>query len=416
MSFEGCEMNKIVIFVLAVLMVSLPFMLRMAHDNPTIPGVEQYYHLSANNMEPYTFLVKFCPFPLFLPAVLTVLSFVVLALLIRKIVKNPAVESWILLVFALSPTFISAGFFGGRAVFALLCILLGSYVLLTKYRYISIIFFILAGLSGIFAIIASAAFLIGLTILYPDIKKLTVSTLALLFLIFIALPQPPSKIITGFLSDFGGLFGTSIFVVLLALVAAIVLWSNKSRYYLLFAVLFFSFLISIFFAEFLIYANVFACALAGYSLGWLAQREWTLKFLRNASLLVLFCGLLFSSVAHVVAIADTPPDPEFFELIDVPPGTFVASPDYGFWIEYAGHETVADPFVKSLPDYRSRLKNLDYLFSTNSLDDAKELLTYYNVSYVLVEEDSTGLGFLVKNAETFKRVNQTDSLSVWRVK
>lgn len=431
------------LFVLALVMISLPFALRFAHGNPAVPGIEQYYHLVSGSevsfwqgarfvWEPYSVLssLVFSLFGsvMFLPAVLAFLSFVAFVFLLRKIVSDQGVRMWVLLVLILSPTFLSVAFLGSRAVLALLFILLGC-LSLFRFRWLSFVFFALVGFSGVFASVAGAVFLVALSVLFPDLKRPCLLNLALLAVITVLFPAPPSLSaagVSGVFHELGGRFGTGVFILLLAVIGAAVLWSNKREYYALFA-LFLCFLVACFYyGELVVYANLLLCGLAGVALSWLSDRRWTLQFLRSASLLVLFCGLLFSSVSNIVSLADSPPHPEFFEVLDAPSGVVLTHQDYGFWVQFAGHLAVADPFVSYLPDSQSRLRDLDYVFHTNDLGDAKDILAHYGVSYVMLtgemseglvwDRESRGLAFLVNNAETFKRLNLTDSVSLWQVK
>jgi hypothetical protein len=433
------------LIIVAILMISLPFFIRVSHDINTMPGTESYYHSIADTSisffsgahyvwEPFHFVFNWWQYifgsALYLPALLALGSFILYWLLLNKLKFKKNVKMWSLLVFALSPAFISTGFFTLRSSFAFFCLLLGCVCLLYRWRVIGIFLFAIAGLSGWVAWMGALAFIIFLMILRPFLKKSCLIILGVLFVILVLFPFPPFLRgitgIPGVLGDLGGIFGISIFVMLLISVAAIVLWSNKAKYYSIFALLAALFISCLFLPELSIYANVFASGLAGFALAWLQSRKWELHFLRDVSLLVLFCGLLFSAVSHIALISDYPPTGEFFESLDIDKGLILTHPKYGFWLESAGFSVVADPYVNYRPDAESRLESLDNIFHTNSIKDAKKILSHYDVDYVLItsemteglvwDDDESGLAFLMRNPETFKIVRNTDKVDLWRIR
>jgi hypothetical protein len=182
--------------------------------------------------------------------------------------------------------------------------------------------------------------------------------------------------------------------------------------------------LSFFFPSLLIYVNLFISLLAGVAITNLARRRWALRFLRNLSLLVIFCGLLFSAVAQAKAIATMVPSSELItELrqLAILQGIVLSHPKNGFWISYAGFPIVIDQKNQDA----ERLQDVFSLFATTDLHHAKELLQKYNVSYVLVTPEMTsgavwrneeqGLAFLLTNNETFKRLETGSAFGLWEV-
>lgn len=433
------------LFIVALVIVALPFFLRAEQGIDVMPGTESYYHAVAGSdvsffsgaryvWEPYHFVYGWAEYLFggvtFLPAVFALLSFCVFWLLLDKLGMDKRAKMWSLVVFVLSPTFISTAFFAGRASFALFCVLLGAYLLLVRWRGLGMVFFVLAALSGWIAWLGAVVFAVFLMLYRPFLKRSCSVLLSVLFVVLVLFPFPPfinsSGGISAVLSDLGGLYGVSTFVLLLTVVAAVVLWSNKAKYYSVFALSSGLFLACFFYPGLLVYAGVFASVLAGFALAWLQQRRWELGFLRDISLLVLFCGLLFSAVSHTVVIAGSQPSDEFFEVLDIPSGRVLTHPDYGFWLQSRGFDVVADPYVEALPDGESRIESLDAVFSTNSLRDAEKILDHYGVDYVLITEEmkqglvwegaDSGLAFLTRNPETFKIIRNADALDIWRVR
>ena len=121
--------------------------------------------------------------------------------------------------------------------------------------------------------------------------------------------------------------------------------------------------------------NIIICILAGIALATLSTRKWKLKTLRNASLLLLFCGLLFSSIAHIVNIADMPPTKEFIQKLNIPPGIILTHQDYGFWAQFSGHKTIIDPYTQTIPWQQK--SNTESMFRLTELEKTQQLLNKY---------------------------------------
>ncbi|HLF54869.1 MAG TPA: hypothetical protein VI612_04060 [Candidatus Nanoarchaeia archaeon] len=420
-------------------MVLLPHHLRFADDNYTIAGIEPYYHarmaVEGSVSQPYDAVLSFA-YGLFgywafrlVPAFFAFLSFILFWLFLRTVKVPVKVQVWILLAYALSPILVSLSLLGNPNGFALCSILLGAILLCReKLWFVGVLFFVIAALSGALAILASLAFLLVLGVWLGFSKNVlfALGSVALL----LARESPPTvdipRSLLQFVSDLGGIYGLSLFAILLSIVGIALVWSHKRNYYSAFAVSCVFFIISFFFPSLLVYANIMVSGLVGVALARLAERKWKLSFLRNASLLVLFCGLLFSSIAHANALADLPPVPEFFEVLDIPEGVVLTHESYGFWVEFSGHKAVIDPFWKRAPDAEALYWDVTAMFSSASLEDTMFLLRKYDVDYVLLsremrrglvwERDEQGLAFVVANSERFKKIKEGVEFEVWKVR
>ncbi len=451
-------MNKhaLGILVLAIIMISLPLHLRFSQDNNTLAGTEPYYHermaKSLSNgipttddaivngrpyiLHPYHFLLTAtyniagqAAFIL-VPALLAFASTIFLWLLLRKLQITKHIQPWILLVYALSPPLIATGTLGTPYAFILTLLLAGSWLMFTTWWILGVAFFIIAAYSGMIYTIAAILTLTILIILKPKNKHTTITLFPvsiLLLLDYYPLNVPQQTGLLQYLSDIGGTYGLSIFALLLAIVGATTLWSHKKAYYSVFAIIILIFLISFFLPELLILANVLVSIVGGVALSKLATRKWELKFLREATLLVLFCGLLFSGIAHAVTIASAQPDSTFFDSIsNIKAGTILSHQDYGFWIEYAGHKAVTDTLWKYLPEAEEQHGDAAILLASTDVTEINQLLDKYNITYILVtsemkhgltwEREEQGLEFIVENSESFKRIETQSSIGLWQRK
>jgi hypothetical protein len=448
--------HLIAILILAAFMIALPLHLRFAHHNPTLAGSEPYYHsrmaiqlldgipktdMAIANGRPYILhpyhivlaaayaLVGPLAFNL-LPGIFALLSFVFFWLLLRKLGVPEKTQPWILLAYALSPPLLAAGTIGTPHAFVLALLMAGTWMLLSRTWVIGSLLYVVACFSGLIYNITALVFLIVLLLTYQKDTQRFVVTAFLTVGALVIGHNPPliglPRVLSQYISDLGGVYGFSIFALLLAFVGAAIVWQDKKKYYAAYAI-FIGFLVgSFFFPHLLVFGNVVISALAGTALARLAQRKWELSFLRQAALLVLFCGLLFSSISHAVNLADTPPTPAFFKALEFTSGIVLTHENYGFWVESAGHTAILDPLWRELSDPEDQAWDVAALFRSTDLNQAKPLFEKYNITNVLItpemehgllwEREDQGLDFLVKNSEMFKKLQTGSNIGVWRVK
>ncbi len=445
----------IAILILAIFMAVLPLHLRFAHGNQTLAGIEPYYHarmamqISEGNFEdnaivnrrtyelnPYHILLALAykligPLAFNLvPILLAIASFVLLWMLLVKLNISKNTQPWILLAYALSPPIIAAASIGTPHAFVLTLLMAGTYLLLTRAWILGTIAYLIASMSGLIYNITAIVFLLVLLLAFQKNTKQFAIT-AIISVITIVIGKYPPQIemqrgIMQYISDFGGMYGFSIFALLLAIVGAVLVWKCKAKYYGAYFLVISFMTASFFFPNLLVFSNVMISALAGTALAKLAQRKWELKFLRQAALLVLFCGLLFSSISHAVAISDIPPINAFFKALEFHPGTVLTHENYGFWVEMAGHKAVMDPLWKELPEAEDQAWDVAALFKSTDLEKTRLLAAKYGITHIAItpemehgllwEREEEGLDFLAKNSETFKRLETGTNIGVWRLK
>ncbi|MEM3154622.1 MAG: hypothetical protein QW165_03610, partial [Candidatus Woesearchaeota archaeon] len=328
--------HLVAITILALFMAALPLHLRFTHNNPTLAGTEPYYHsrmaiqllngipsedTAIANGRPYILhpyhltlaaayaIIGPLAFTL-LPIIFALLSFVFFWLLLKKLSIPKKTLPWILLAYALSPPFLAVSTIGTPHAFILALLMVGTYLLFGRLWILGSAFYIIACLSGLLYNLAALAFLIVMLLTFQKDTQhfiitsfLSVGTLVLGHSPpLVNLPQGLSQ----YISDFGGIYGFSIFAFLLAIVGTALVWQPKRKYYAIYTIVIAFIIAGFFFPHLLVFGNVVVSALAGAALAQLAERKWELTFLRQAALLVLFCGLLFSSISHAVTLADLP--------------------------------------------------------------------------------------------------------------
>lgn len=471
MNISNKQMAKIIL-ILALLFLLLPSSLRAIKGNVYLMGDESYYHariakdIVENGIpeeDSYVFNSRdysFNPYHVllagfaFLFGALTASKLLPLFLgllcvyLFYEILKNlkigPLIRFSAICIFVLSPVFIYSFNISGPACFILALNLAGLFFLMRHSKisaFAALFFFSVASMFGMLHALVSA----GIVVLYSFCfkKRLKKGYLVFAFIVFVMLSYSlpaylslekvdfatPDKL-SSFVADIGGIAGFSIFAVLLAIVGYVLVWRYKRKYYFIYAFSLFLIVSSFFNNSLLIYANLILAFLAGVAFTNFAKMRWQLKALRNLTLLVLFCGLLFSAVNTAFALQDIQPSSPLANgliwlNLNSDEGERVFSHySNGFWIELiSGRPVVLDGLLKQTPDVNDLYFDSNELFQTTDLDIARRMLSKYDIRYIVItknmkeglvwDEEGKGLDFLLTNAETFKKVQENSYVKIY---
>jgi len=226
--------------------------------------------------------------------------------------------------------------------------------------------------------------------------------------------------ITSFISDFGGAFGFSIFVLALACIGFAILY--KKKYLLFILILSAGVTISFFSSEFRIYANVITSILAAITLAVILERKYSLKKIRNFSIILMLCGLLFGTLSFSNRVIEFQPTPDIIQALEemqnLPSGSRILSHRHnGFWIRSVGSQI---PIEDSLAP-----PSTQEVWYSWDIERTKTILNQLNATHILITPDMVqgniwdkpqqGLHFLLKDSETFKNVYQINHTEIWQV-
>lgn len=451
-----------VLFIAAIMLILLPFLMRTLNDNTTLPGEEAYYHAriakqitetgfpmqddAVSYGRPYYFNPYHAVLAVFsyilgvlnasriVPLIAGILSVWIFYSLLAKFKLDRLAILSILGVFILSPLFSYSFSLSTPACLMILFNLLGVYFFMKDKKWcfvLSAVFFSATALFGILHALVPAA-IVSFYVMYNR-KKLNHAyiILALLCIIIFAYDLPvylqgesidfvQKSHVTGFISDLGGIGGFSAFTLLLALLGIIGLWSYKKEHYLLYAASIFIVVYSFFDSAAMVYSNFILAFLAGVAFSGLARMKWHLIQVRNFSMIVLFCGLLFSTISHAVALSSLQPDNDTQDALlwiahRSEAGDKVFSHySKGFWIEFwAERPVLMDGLLKQTSNAEILYEDSNAIFNSNDLTLTRELLSKYRIKYLFMTRDMAeglvwnkqgqGLDFLLTNSETFKK-------------
>lgn len=228
------------------------------------------------------------------------------------------------------------------------------------------------------------------------------------------------------ISDFGGLSGISIFVIISSVLGFYVYLKEKRTLFFLALLLF---LIPCYYYNnnCVIYINIILVFLATEAIYWLLERNWSVKEIKNFTILLLVLGMIFSNLTYIDRVTEYQPSQEATEILT--------------WLEgysnenYLNDETKSRTTVLSIPEndyYVEYLVGLNSLTKSEHTIDADNIfhMTYPNrlfpilegedIKYIYIDpktkekySDQQGLIFALRN-EKFKLIHSEGDYEVWK--
>ena len=225
------------------------------------------------------------------------------------------------------------------------------------------------------------------------------------------------------LADLGGLGGIPTFTILLAAIGIWRLWPRKgacAAIIILWIATFYDFrLIS--------HTNTIIACLAGAGITYLTERKWNISMLKQLSILVITCGLLFSTISAAGQISRLGPSNDIAESLTWLKGhsrsgqVVLSSPENGLWIQYFAVRAATVDERMTPEDNRTRMA--DDALKTVYSEKAAMYFKSTNTSHVLITPDmmegsvwnqpEQGLHQLLKDDETFKNVYHSDGIEIY---
>jgi hypothetical protein len=244
-----------------------------------------------------------------------------------------------------------------------------------------------------------------------------------------ARPVPVVQAVSDFGSSAGGL---SSFAWLLAFIGLALLWHLKRQYYAAMIFTTASLAAALVLPSGLVVSHVLVSFLSGIALAFFASRQWSFADIRMLTLLVLICGLLFSTLAHTVDLAKGPPHADVQRaaaaLQDKLPDTAIilSHPHNGFWLAWwSGKEVYLDDWLAQTPHVNDRWSVAEAIWYAQDITQARSLLYKNKIDALVITQEmreglvwdrpEQGLLFLLRNNETFKNIYRSDSVDIWAI-
>ncbi len=466
----------ILLLLISVFVLITPQLIRFFQHSSIMAGDEPYYHARVarqiieegmpledefiHGSRPYLFNPYHSVIALFslvfgvifasklVPFVCGMLSVLFFYLILKRLGFGILNRIVISIVFILSPVFIYI--FSLSTPFCIIALLdlLGFYLFIQKEKWDFTLAVVVLSIASFFSL-ANLAIILITTLAYVlfDKKKLErfytlLFFISLIFLvyyigIYFKFGMPLTKklieanLIQSFVADLGGMIGFSIFTLLLAVLGLAIAWKEKKKLYYVYLIMLFVVAISFLYNNAVVYSNFAISILAGIAFAALIRRKWELKLVRNLSIILLFCSILFSAVSYTVRISNEQPTSELMDALEwisqnSNEGDVVFSHyTKGFWVQFhAQRPVVADSITANYPDFKEKIRDSEVIFDSWDIKETRKLLQKHNASFVLITNDMAeglvwekpeqGLAYLLRNSETFKKVYSNSHAGVWR--
>src|SRR3989338_7504049 len=176
-------------------------------------------------------------------------------------------------------------------------------------------------------------------------------------------------------------------MILLAFIGIFILWKDKYRFVLIYLLFMALLSLSYFFDFIIFYLNILIVILVGLAMISLYQMRWESDYIKGLIILILICGLLFSSVSFINRLVGDEPRKELNEglfYLSRQPDDYVAFSHYtrGDWIAYAGKKNVMDSNFFNATDLYGRFYDSDTLMHTQDINTALSLVKAVSTSCV----------------------------------
>ncbi len=228
-------------------------------------------------------------------------------------------------------------------------------------------------------------------------------------------------------SDFGSPLGVSVFVVLLGFFGMMVLF-NRERFAATAVVLLC--LSALFTSQLIVYFSIALIFCAALFLDYLWKRDWAIPQLRNITLLLLVCGLIFSSVSFGVRWANSAPDKDMVAALvalstysDKDSVVFSGVGDGIYISSIASRKVYLD---RTIPKDDLRQRQARALYDSYDLGYVKGVFAKEGITHIFIapqmyqgevwSRPGVGLSYLVQSNETFKNVYQANGYSIYALR
>lgn len=221
------------------------------------------------------------------------------------------------------------------------------------------------------------------------------------------------------LADFGGLFGFSLFLLLLASIGMLKLWHQKHEYLPFFFVLCFTLAGYLFLdATYSVFLVLILALTAALGFNALLHQTWKLSLIKDFCLLLLVLGCVFTATAFIFRYPLLAPQAEFLQGLELLTQKYHA--DEESLLTYERYE----PYLASLTDFSLVTDPLltQPIFTSRRLDTLLPLLDNSRIRYIvitpemksgLVWNETTQLLFLLENSEKFKKKIENSQVEIW---
>ncbi|MBN1156487.1 hypothetical protein JXA85_02650 [Candidatus Woesearchaeota archaeon] len=232
------------------------------------------------------------------------------------------------------------------------------------------------------------------------------------------------------ISEFGGKSGFSPFFLILAISGMFFKSDSRAIRYSYAFIAVFLLLGTFVSSDFNILLCFGLAPLAAFGFIQTSRRKWELGIIKSFVLILFVCGIMFSAVAYSKRLAESKPDYPVMQSLawfseNSDKNGFVFSHlNNGFWIETVGRSKVLfDPLSRNNEHNKAAYNETLQIYYSRNLKRTKSLLDKYFIKYIFIdrsmkqglvwEDTEEGLLFLFNNNETFEKRYGISGVEIW---
>ncbi|MFA6461367.1 MAG: hypothetical protein WCV90_03805 [Candidatus Woesearchaeota archaeon] len=446
--------QNIYLFLILVLVLTLPLISRAWNSQPLIIGQESYYHLS--QAQDYSWR-EFYYYPLHIleslhsePLLLGIqflLALLCLGLglsLLKRGQFNTPTTPILVLFLILSPAFIFTFLSISAYSIYFFFYLLGFWLITQdqqKVRYLSLIPFALTTLtdfgSSLFTLLSLGTYYWytkSQSIEHRKMVQVTLITTAGVTLLGLFLfnaplslgPFYPGNSVSELISDLGSLSGVPFFVFLLGLFGAGSVWKDRNILWM-YSFLPLTILLYILNSHYIFLLSLTLIFFAAQGYQKIFSNFWSLETLRKFTLMLVLLGLLFSIISFTNRLSEVGPSADDREALtwikeNIPEETqnkgIFSLPEESYYIKYF---TQIQPFYEYhlYSNFQDRVNITNRILASSYISTTFPLLEDNSLTMIYISSkmrqrysEEEGLLYVLKN-ERFKMVHSNDNNQVW---
>jgi len=229
-------------------------------------------------------------------------------------------------------------------------------------------------------------------------------------------------------TDFGALYGIPIVIAALAIIGLIIVWKKEPNIKFIAIT---SILIAIpDLKSGLLLLNILSIYLASKLINKLYKEKWQSKNLKQISVLLIFCSILFSGMSYYSETIYQFDDPveidamKWIKIKTIEDGKVFSHHSYGHKIKFfSEREVLLDNDLEIIERAMEKYEDTQIILHSRNYETTSDLLKKHNIEYIFITQemkeglvwnkDNEGLIFIMKNNKEFSRIFNNTETEIW---
>lgn len=395
--------------------------IRKSSSNLNIdPLVDKEYSFNSNIF--YTIFLNYFNYTTALNLIMIIL-FMISILILYNLTKEPL----IFLLVLLSPLFLQLFFvsndYSFSFLFMLICLLM---IKNNKYVLASIPLAACLFFNTVFGILLTIL-MICFTVKNKKNKLLIILYSCLMIIFLTMFSSIPIIFANNYFIEFGSLYGISLSMIILTLFGY---KEVKKNFYCLTMIICSILFATIDFVAVALAINIVLLYSLSISIKKLIKENWNNENIKKATIGLIFCILLFSSLSHInYNLSNQISKDEINSLSNLSDkinGTIITLPKYGYVVKFFVKKNIfLDNEIHLIKNGDLKIKELNNVLFSRNIKNTLSILGQRNISYVLIPKDikenvwktkDSGILFLIDtHKDNFKEILNDKNIEIYKI-